>query len=109
MKLLLLENDHVTTESVRRGLTEAGHTVDVVATADDGLHLAFGDRDGLGQRNAGPVDSGDLAAFALLRRTAVGGDGCAADGRGRNKRRRRQTDNECLAGDLGSPSAQQRA
>ena len=41
MKLLLLEDDHVTAESVRRGLTEAGHTVDVAATADDGLHLAL--------------------------------------------------------------------
>ncbi|OYX58608.1 MAG: DNA-binding response regulator [Brevundimonas subvibrioides] len=41
MKLLLLEDDHETAEFVRRGLTEAGHTVDVAATADDGLHLAL--------------------------------------------------------------------
>lgn len=42
MKLLLLEDDHETAESVRRGLAEAGHTVDVAATADEGLHLALG-------------------------------------------------------------------
>ncbi|MDI1328197.1 MAG: winged helix-turn-helix domain-containing protein [Brevundimonas sp.] len=41
MKLLLLEDDAETAEFVRRGLTEAGHTVDVAATADDGLHLAL--------------------------------------------------------------------
>ncbi len=41
MKLLLLEDDAETAEFVKRGLTEAGHTVDVVATADDGLHLAL--------------------------------------------------------------------
>lgn len=41
MKLLLLEDDAETAEFVRRGLTEAGHTVDVATTADDGLHLAL--------------------------------------------------------------------
>lgn len=41
MKLLLLEDDAETAEFVRRGLAEAGHTVDVAATADDGLHLAL--------------------------------------------------------------------
>ncbi|MBN9464932.1 winged helix-turn-helix domain-containing protein [Brevundimonas sp.] len=39
MKLLLLEDDAETAEFARRGLLEAGHTVDVVAQADDGLHL----------------------------------------------------------------------
>lgn len=39
MKLLLLEDDAEAAEFVRRGLVEAGHTVDVVAHADDGLHL----------------------------------------------------------------------
>lgn len=41
MKLLLLEDDAETAEFVRRGLAEAGHTVDIAATADDGLHLAL--------------------------------------------------------------------
>lgn len=41
MKLLLLEDDAETAEFVRRGLTEAGHTVDIATTADDGLHLAL--------------------------------------------------------------------
>ncbi|HQR88374.1 MAG: DNA-binding response regulator [Caulobacter sp. 32-67-35] len=41
MKLLLLEDDAEAAEFVQRGLTEAGHTVDIAATADDGLHLAL--------------------------------------------------------------------
>lgn len=41
MKLLLLEDDAETAEFVQRGLAEAGHTVDLATTADDGLHLAL--------------------------------------------------------------------
>ena len=41
MKLLLLEDDAETAEFVTRGLAEAGHTVDIAVTADDGLHLAL--------------------------------------------------------------------
>ncbi len=41
MKLLLLEDDAEAAEFVQRGLVEAGHTVDLATTADDGLHLAL--------------------------------------------------------------------
>lgn len=41
MKLLLLEDDAEAAEFVQRGLAEAGHTVDLATTADDGLHLAL--------------------------------------------------------------------
>ena len=41
MKLLLVEDDAEAAQFVQRGLAEAGHTVDLATTADDGLHLAL--------------------------------------------------------------------
>ncbi len=40
MKILLIEDDADTSAYVRRGLREAGHVVEVAATADDGAFLA---------------------------------------------------------------------
>jgi two-component system copper resistance phosphate regulon response regulator CusR len=40
MKLLLVEDDHKTVAYLRRGLVEAGFTVDVAVRGDDGLHMA---------------------------------------------------------------------
>jgi two-component system copper resistance phosphate regulon response regulator CusR len=46
MKLLLVEDDRRTVAYLRRGLVEAGFTVDVALRGDDGLHLArTGDHD----------------------------------------------------------------
>ena len=41
MKLLLLEDDADAADFLRRGLSEAGHTVDLATNADDGLHMAL--------------------------------------------------------------------
>lgn len=43
MKLLLVEDDKETAAYVRRGLSEAGHTVDHAAAGRDGLMLAAGE------------------------------------------------------------------
>jgi two-component system copper resistance phosphate regulon response regulator CusR len=40
MKLLLVEDDRETVAYLRKGLVEAGYTVDVACRGDDGLHLA---------------------------------------------------------------------
>lgn len=46
MKILLVEDDPESAEFVSRGLSEAGHILDVAVRADDGLHLALeGDHD----------------------------------------------------------------
>ncbi|MDY3553451.1 heavy metal response regulator transcription factor [Gemmata sp. JC717] len=40
MKLLIVEDDTRTAEYLRKGLREAGFTVDIASRGDDGLHLA---------------------------------------------------------------------
>jgi CheY-like chemotaxis protein len=40
MKLLLIEDDRKTVTNFRKGIVEAGFTVDVAIRGDDGLHMA---------------------------------------------------------------------
>lgn len=40
MRILVIEDDHATADYLRKGLTEAGHTVDIAADGEEGLMLA---------------------------------------------------------------------
>ena len=41
MRLLLVEDDKETAKYVAKGLTQAGHTIDVVSDGKDGLALGW--------------------------------------------------------------------
>jgi two-component system copper resistance phosphate regulon response regulator CusR len=41
MRLLIVEDEHLTAEYLKKGLAENGYTVDLAATGDDGLALAL--------------------------------------------------------------------
>lgn len=71
MKVLVVEDDERTASFIQRGLTEAGHTVDVAVNGSDGLQVGMsGAHDAIVMDRMLPGMSG-VEAIALLRAEGV--------------------------------------